>query len=63
MRELVVATQCELQGNAKALDGHDRYGADGRADADVDHWVLLPVYRRNLVNHDQGEDGHNRDIR
>lgn len=53
--ELVVAGKRQLEGDAKGLDGHDRDGADGRADAQVDERVLLAVSRRHLVDHDTRE--------
>lgn len=62
MRELVVAAQRKLERNSKALDCHDGDGADGRADADIDHRVLLAIHGRNLVNHDQCEYRHDRNI-
>lgn len=53
--ELVVPAKRQLEGDAKGLDGHDRDGADGRADAQVDERVLLAVPRRHLVDHDARE--------
>ena len=53
--ELVVAGKRELEGDAKSLDGHDRDGADSRADGQVDESILLAVDRRNLVDHEDGE--------
>lgn len=61
--ELIVAAEGELERNAKAFDRHDRYGSYCRADADVHHGVLLPVYGRNLVYHDQREYQHDRAVR
>lgn len=58
MRELVVPAQGQFDGNAKCLDGHDRNGADGRADRDVDERVLLPIHRSYPVNHHGRVDGH-----
>lgn len=53
--KLVVPGKRQLEGDAKGLDGHDRDGADGRADAQVDERVLLAVSRRHLVDHDTRE--------
>ena len=54
-----MAAESHLNGDAEALDGHDRDGADGAADAEVDHRVLLAVQRRDAVDHDEGEECHN----
>lgn len=62
MRELVIPAQRKLERNSKALDCHDGDGADGGADADIDHRVLLAIHWRNLVDHDQCEDCHDRNI-
>jgi hypothetical protein len=56
VRELVVARKGQLQRNAKRLDGHDRDGPDGRADAQVDEWVLLAVDGADLVDHEARKD-------
>lgn len=58
MGKLVMACESELQRNAEGLHGHDRYGADGRADRKVDQRVLLAMERRDLVDHDSREDSH-----
>lgn len=55
VRELVVASKCELQSNAKGLDGHDRDGADGGADGEVDQGVSLAVHGGNSVDHENGK--------
>ena len=57
--ELVVAAESHLNGDAEALDGHDGDGADSAADAEVNHWILLTVQRRDAVDHDEGEERHN----
>lgn len=57
VRELVVAGEGELQRDAEGLDRHDRHGADGAADGEVDERVPAPVFRRDFVNHDGREDG------
>lgn len=54
--ELVVAAEGEFEGDAEALDGHDGDAADGAADGDVDHRVLLAVLGGDAVDHYQGED-------
>ena len=54
--ELVISAKGHLQGQAKALDGHDGDGADEGADGDVDHGVRAAVARRNSVYHDEAED-------
>lgn len=43
LSELVVASQCKLQGNTEGLDRHDRDGANSRADRDINERVLLSV--------------------
>ena len=53
--ELIVPSKRQLEGDAKGLDGHDRDGADARADAQVDERVLLAVSGRHLVDHDARE--------
>jgi hypothetical protein len=57
MRKLIVAAKCQLNGNAKRLDRHDRHRADSAAYGYVDHGVFLAVFRRDAVDHDQGEGG------
>ena len=57
MCELVVSRKGQLQRNAKCLDSHYRDRADGRADAQIDEWVLLSVLRRNIVDHEDGKAG------
>lgn len=59
MRELVASTKCKLQGNAKSLDSHDGYRANGRADGDVNERVLAAIFWRNPVNHEDGEYADN----
>lgn len=62
MRELVLSSNSELQGNAETLDGHDRDTADQRADRKVDHGVLLSVFRHNAHNHECRERSDKGDI-
>lgn len=62
MRELIVASQGELHGNAKSLDGHDRNGANGGADGDENERVLLSIHRRYPVNHDGRENSHRKTV-
>lgn len=62
LSELVVAPQCELQGNTESLDRHDRDGANSRADRNVNERVLLSVQRSYPVDHDGREDGHGKAI-
>lgn len=50
--ELVASAECKLEGDTQALDGADRDGSDGTADAEVDHRVLLAVLGRDPVDHD-----------
>lgn len=57
-----MAGKGELQGNAKGLDRHDRDGADGRADEEVDEGALPSVDGSNLVNHDDGEDADGENV-
>lgn len=55
MRELIVPSKGQLQGDTESLDGHDRYGSHEGADAQVNEWVLLSVDGRDLVDHENGE--------
>lgn len=57
-RELVVAAEGELHGDTEALDGHDGDAADGTADAEVDHGVLLAVLGGDSVDHDHRKGRH-----
>lgn len=50
-----MASKCELQSNAKGLDGHDRDGADSRADGEVDQGVSLAIDGGNSVYHEDGK--------
>jgi hypothetical protein len=56
--ELVVTRKGQFEGDAECLDGHDRHGADERADAEVDQGILLAVHGRNSVDHEDGEGCH-----
>lgn len=56
--ELVASGKSELDGDTDALDGHDGNGSDGAADGEVHERVLASVARRDAVDHDNGEDGH-----
>lgn len=62
VRELVVASECELESNAKGLDGHDRDGADGGADGQVDQGVSLAVDGGNSVDHEDGKSHDSKGI-
>jgi hypothetical protein len=55
MAELIVASERQLERNAKSLDRHNRNGPNGRADGKVDEGVLLSIARGNPVNHKDGE--------
>ena len=57
MGELVIASKCHLERNAKGLDEHDGDGARGGADGQVDERVLLAIARGDFVYHADGEDG------
>lgn len=58
MSELIVPTQSKFQCDAECFDRHNRYGANGRTDGDVNERVLLSVDRCNSINHDCREDRH-----
>lgn len=58
IRELVLASKRELDGNTKALDGHDRDGAHERADREVDHGVGGAVPGHYAEDHKGAEDGN-----
>ena len=57
MRELVVACESHLEGNAKGLDEHDGDGAGCGADGQVDERVLAAMLGGDLIDHEDGEDG------
>lgn len=54
--ELVVAGECELDGDAEALDRHDRDRADERAYGDVDGRVRAAVLGDDDIDHNETED-------
>jgi hypothetical protein len=56
MGELVIASKCQLDGNAEALDRHDGHATDGAADGDVDERVLAAVRGSDMVDHYDSED-------
>lgn len=58
MRKLIVMVEGEFQSNAERFDRHDRNGANGRADGDVNQWVLLSVDWGDPVDHDRRENSH-----
>ena len=53
MRELIIAVESEFESNAEAFDGHDGYGADKRANGDVDQWCRTTIFRRDSIDHDE----------
>ena len=55
MRQLVIAADCEFDGNAKAFDRHDRHGANKGAYGNVYKRVGTTVFRDNRIDHDEGE--------
>jgi hypothetical protein len=57
VRELVLSSECHLERDSEGLDEHDGHGAGGGADGEVDEGVLAPVLGRDLVDHEDGEDG------
>lgn len=57
MGKLVIAGKRHLERESERLDEHDRNGAGGGADGEVDERILLAVSWRNLVDHEDGEDG------
>lgn len=57
MGELVVSRKCHLKRDTKSLDEHDGNGAGGGADGKVDEGVLATVLGRDLVDHEDAEDG------
>lgn len=58
MCKLIVASEGQLESNAKCLDGHHRDRSHEGADAEVDEWVLLSVDGGDLVDHEYGERRH-----
>lgn len=54
--ELVITRQRQLHGDTEALDGHDRYGADERADGDIDEGIRATITGCHTVDHDQREN-------
>lgn len=57
MCELVIASKCQLDGNAEALDRHDGHAADGTADGYVNERVRAAVYGSDAVDHYDGKNG------
>ena len=55
--ELVVPGECHLQRNTEGLDEHDRDRTGRGADGEVDQRVLAAVLGRDLVDHEDREDG------
>lgn len=55
MAELIIAGKCELQGDAKSLDGHDRDGANCGTNGKVDESILFAMHGGDLVNHEHCE--------
>ena len=45
----------KLKSNSKSLDRHDRDGANGRANREIDERGLFAVQRGNSVNHDDSK--------
>lgn len=58
VRELVVARERELDGDAEALDRHHAHAADEAADRDVYERVRAPVLGRDGVDHHEREHEH-----
>lgn len=58
MNELVIAAECQLERDAESLDRHDRNGADGGADRDVNERVFLAIDWRNPIYHHSRENGN-----
>lgn len=56
MGELVVSAKSQLERNAERFHGHDRDGANGGTDRDVDQRVLLAVDGGDTVDHYGRED-------
>jgi hypothetical protein len=48
--------QHPIGGHSTNLDTHDGHAADERADRNVNHGVLLPIFGDHLVDHVQRED-------
>lgn len=62
MRELVVPSKCELEGNSEGFDRHDGDGADGRADGDIYQRVRFPISWCDSVDHYDGKNGNHEAI-
>jgi hypothetical protein len=58
VRELVLALERHFQSNAKGFDGHDGDGSSRGADGQVNERVLSAVLGCDLVDHEDGKDGH-----
>lgn len=58
MRKLVITCERHLERQTKGLDEHDRHRTGCRADGEVDERILATVLWRNLVDHEDGEDGN-----
>lgn len=55
VRELIVASEGELERDAKAFDGHDGNGACQRADGHVDQWRLGAVCGADFVDEHEAD--------
>lgn len=55
VRELVVSSEGELEGNAKAINSHDGNRPDQGTYRDVHDGGRLSIARRNVVDHDKRE--------
>lgn len=62
VRKLVLSSKGKLQRDAKSLDRHDRDGANGRANGEVDESILAAVDGGDLVYHDDGENRDSYDV-
>jgi hypothetical protein len=58
MRKLVVPVERHLERNSEGLDSHDGHGSGRRTDGKVNERILLAMSGRDLVDHDDREDGH-----
>lgn len=55
VRELVVSSERELEGNAEAINSHDGNGPDEGTDRDVHDGCCFSIARRDVVDHNKRE--------
>lgn len=62
MRELVIPGQCELDGDAESLDGHDTDGPDKGTNGNVHERRFLAIGRDETVYRKECPDEDEEDV-